>query len=110
MLKSIIEANQQHNHIPDYTFELVRDTVMIRPRNDFKEVYSEPEKPNAMDKVILRGSGHETAKRFAKGWCTHYLEGEWRSWLGGKKTVPDNPEGSFVGFVKAYAVKHGSAR
>lgn len=110
MLKSIIEANQQHNHIPDYTFELVRDTVVMRPRPDFKEVYSEPEKPKAMDKVILRGSGHETAKRFAKGWCTHHLEGEWRSWLGGKGSIPENPEGSFVGFVKSYVQKHGAAR
>jgi hypothetical protein len=110
MLKSIIVANQKHNHIPDYTFELKGDTVVMRPRSDFTDVYSEPEKPNAMDKIILRGSAHETAKKFAKGWCTHHLENEWRHWLGSKGTVPDKPEGSFVGFVKAYSEKHGSAR
>ena len=110
MLKSIIEANHQHNHIPDYTFELNGDTVIMRPRSDFTDVYSEPEKPNAMDKVILRGSGHETAKRFAEGWCTHHLETEWRNWLGSKGAVPDNPEGSFVGFVKAFVQKNGAAR
>jgi hypothetical protein len=110
MLKSIIIANQKHNHIPDYTFELTGDTVVMRPRNDFKEVYSDPEKPTAMDKIALRGSGHETAKRFAEGWCTHHLEGEWRNWLSGKGTVPENPEGSFVGFVKAFVQKNGAAR
>lgn len=110
MLKSIIAANITHNHIPDYTFELSGATVVMRPRRDFTEVYSEPEIPTAMDKVILRGSGHETAKRFAQGWCTHHLEGKWRNWLGGKGVVPENPEGSFVGFVKSYVSKNGSAR
>ena len=33
-----------------------------------------------------------------------------RNWLAGKGIVPNNPEGSVVGFVKAYVEKHGSAR
>ena len=110
MLKSIIDANQHYSHIPDYTFELVGDTVTMRPRRDFIDAYCESEKPSAMDKVILRGSGHETAKRFAEGWCTQHLEGEWRNWLSSKGSVPENPEGSFVGFVKAFVQKNGAAR
>lgn len=110
MLKNIIEANQTHNHIPDYTFQLKDDTVVMRPRSDFADVYSEPKKPSTMGRVILRGSGHETAKRFAQGWCTHHLESEWRYWLGTKNTIPENPEGSFVGFVKSYVKRNGSAR
>ena len=110
MLKSIIEANHQPNHSPDYTFELNGDTVIMHARSDFTNVYSEPEKPKAMYKIILRGSGHETAKRFAEGWCTYHLETEWRNWLGSKGTVPNNPEGSFVGFVKTFVQKNGAAR
>ena len=68
MLKSIITANQKHNHIPDYTFELAGDTVLMRPRSNCTDLYSEPEAPSAIDKVVLRGAGHEMAKRFAQGW------------------------------------------
>ena len=110
LMKSIIEDNAKHGHIPDYTFELDGELVKIRPRKDFTDTYNVPEKPSAIDKIIIRGSGMETAKKFAAGYDLYFLESEWRDMLAVKKSIPDNPEGSFVSYVKWYVKKHGAAR
>ena len=107
MLKSIIEANQQHNHIPDYTFELKDETVIIRPRNSFKEAYTPA--PKSISRVVLRNGVHEAAKKHAQGWDTHFLESEWRMMLSQKNDVPENPEGSFIGYIKWYVKENGGA-
>jgi hypothetical protein len=110
LMKSIIEDNTKYGHIPDYTFELDGDLVKIRPRRNFIDTYAASEKPTALDKVIIQGSGMETAKKFAAGYDLYFLESEWRNMLAAKKSIPDNPEGSFVSYVKWYVKKHGSAR
>lgn len=109
MLKSIIDDNHKHKHIPDYTFEMNDDLVVIRPRRDFTDAYSEPETPDAIDKVILKPSTIEVARKFAGGYDIYFLEGTWRDFLMRKQAVPDNPDGSFVGFVKKYVAKNGRA-
>lgn len=110
LMKSIIADNAKHGHIPDYTFELDCELVKIRPRKDFTDAYTTPEKPNALDKVIIRGSGMETAKKFAAGYDIYHLQEEWREMLAAKKSIPESPEGSFVSYVKWYVKKHGNAR
>lgn len=109
MLKAIIDDNQQHHHIPDYSFEMNNDLVVIRPRKDFTDTYSEPEKPDAIDKVFLKPSTLEVARKFAGGYDIYFLEGTWRDFLMRKQAIPDNPDGSFVGFVKKYVEKNGRA-
>lgn len=110
LLSGIIEDNQKHDHIPDYTFELDGDLVKIWPRPSFTEKYSEPEEPSALDKVFLKSQTIERAQRLAEGWDVAYLEREWRYMLGLKKTIPEKPDGSFIGYVKWYVQKNGSAR
>jgi len=110
MVKAIVEMNQVKKHIPDYSFELDGDMFIVRPRPEFSEIYTENEKPKAIDKIIIRQSGMETAKKFAAGYDLYFLEGEWRDMLAAKKSIPDNPEGSFVSYVKWYVKKHGTAR
>jgi hypothetical protein len=110
MVKAIVDLNLKKKHIPDYSFELEKDLFIIRPLSEFTDIYSEPEKPCAIDKVIIRQSGMETAKKFAAGYDLYFLEGEWRDMLAAKKSIPENPEGSFVSYVKWYVGKHGTAR
>ena len=110
MMKSIIDANVKHRHIPDYTFELAGDLIKIRPRGEFTEIYTEAETPDAIDKVKLKPSTMEVARKFNGGYDIYFLEGEWRSMLQIKKALPDNPDGSFIGYVKWYVRKNGSAR
>ena len=110
MMKSIIDDNTTHKHIPDYTFELVGDLIKIRPRGDFIEIYTEAETPDAIDKIKLKGSTMEVARKFNGGYDIYFLEDEWRGMLQVKKALPDNPDGSFIGYVKWYVKKHGTAR
>jgi hypothetical protein len=109
MVKAIIDDDRQENHIPDYRFELDGDLFIIRPRSEFLDVYTEPEKPKAIDAVRLKDSAYTSARKVAPGYDVHFLEREWRNWLAGKDTLPDNPEGSFVGFCRSYLKKHGAA-
>ena len=109
MLKAIIDDNREHHHIPDYSFEMTDDLIVIRPRRDFTETYSEPETPDAIDKVTLKSSTFEVARKFAGGYDIYFLEGTWRDFLMRKQAIPDNPDGSFMGFVKKYVEKNGRA-
>jgi len=108
MMTNIIEANQKHGHIPDYTFEIEDDLVTIRPKRAFSEAYKPP--PSSVDRVPLKHGIHERAKKYASGWDVYFLEAEWRAMLQSKNTLPEKPEGSFIGFVKWYVEKHGNAR
>jgi len=109
MLKNIIEDNKLHEHIPDYTFELEKDLVIIRPRGGFTETYSD-DKPLALDRIQLKPSTIEVARKFAGGYDIHgFLIPEWKEMLVIKKSMPENPDGSFVAYVKWYVQKHGSA-
>jgi plasmid replication initiation protein len=111
MLKNIIEANNKHAHIPDYTFILDGETVVIRPRREFKDIFTEAESPTQIDQIRLKSSTHEVARKFADGYDLYgFLEPEWRSMLHDKKSMPENPDGSFVAYVKWYVSEHGPAR
>lgn len=109
MVKKIIDDNKEHQHIPDYTFELKKDLVVIRPRGTFIEVYSEDEKPSEVDKIKLKPSAFEIGRKQAAGYDIYFLEREWRNMLVAKKSIPDNPEGSFVQYVKWYVNQNGAA-
>jgi len=110
LIKSIINDNTKHGHIPDYTFELVGDLVKIRPRRDFTEMYAAPAEPTQVNKINLKNTAIEAARKIAAGYDVYMLQSEWREMLSTKKTMPENPEGSFVAYVKWYVQKHGSAR
>ena len=109
MLKAIIDDNATHRHIPDYAFELNDDLVIIRPRKDFTDIYTEADTPSAVDQVHLKPSTYEVARKFNGGYDVYFLEGEWRGMLQSKKAIPENPDGSFIGYVKWYVRKHGTA-
>lgn len=107
MLTKIIEDNLEHGHIPDYTFELADDVVSIRPKAAFRKAFEEL--PAMVAQVVLKTEAHTAAKKCAMGWDTHALEQKWRDMLHIKEEVPDNPEGSFIGFVKWYVSENGYA-
>ncbi len=109
LMKSIIDDNAKHNHIPDYTFELAGELVKIRPRSSFTGVYTEAGTPNAIDQIKLKPSTNEAASKCSGGYHRYHLEQEWRAMLQSKKAIPENPDGSFIGFIKWYVEEHGSA-
>jgi hypothetical protein len=110
MVKAIVDMNVEKNHIPDYTFELDGDMFIIRPRSDFSDMYAEPESIGAIDQIRLPNSAYNTARKHAAGYDLYFLEREWRDMLNGKRSIPQNPSGSFVNFVKSYVQRNGAAR
>ena len=110
MVKAIVDMNDEKNHIPDYTFELDGNLFIIRPRSEFTDIYTEPETLDALDQIALPSSAYDNARKQAGGYDLYFLEREWRDMLNGKKSVPDNPSGSFVNFVKSYVTRNGEAR
>ena len=109
MVKAIIDDDKKHGHIPDYSFDIEGETVIIRPRGDFIDIFTEPEKPSVLDQVEISERGREAARKYASGYDLHFLEREWRLMLGAKQSIPENPDGSFIQYVKWYVQKHGSA-
>jgi hypothetical protein len=110
LIKAVIDGNAMHDHMPDYTFELEGELVKIRPRAAFTEIYLEAESPAAIDQIRIKTTAFEAARKFSGGYDVYFLEQEWRSMLHGKKAMPENPDGSFIGYVRWYVEKHGKVR
>ena len=110
MVRTIVDMNDEKAHIPDYTFTLENDLFTIRPRGQFTEIYTDTETSGAIRRLTIMSSGYESARKFAAGYDIYYLEEEWRSMLYARNSVPKNPEGSFVNFVKKYVKTNGPAR
>lgn len=102
MVKAIVDMNIEKNHIPDYTFELDGDLFTIRPRPEFSDIYAEPETVDALDQIRLPETAYRSARKIAPGYDVYFLEREWRDLLTRKQSIPGNPSGSFVNFVKRY--------
>jgi len=102
MVKAIVDMNIEKNHIPDYIFELDGDLFTIRPRPEFSDIYAEPETVDALDQIRLPETAYRSARKIAPGYDVYFLEREWRDLLSRKQSIPDNPSGSFVNFVKRY--------
>ena len=110
MVKAIVDTNNEKNHIPDYTFELQDDLFIIRPRSEFTDIYAEPEQVAAIDQIRLPDTAYRNARKHAAGYDIYFLEREWRDMLGSKQSIPQNPSGSFVNYVKSYVQRNGEAR
>ena len=109
IMKAINDDNITHQHIPDYSFELDGNLIKIRPRGDFTDKYTDAETLDTVDKVVLNSSTMEVARQFNGGWDVYFLECEWRCMLQAKKALPNNPDGSYIGYMKWYVCKHGRA-
>jgi hypothetical protein len=110
MVKAIVDMNNKKNHIPDYTFELDGDLFIIRPRSEFSDIYTKPETIFTLGQISLPDTAYRAAHKAATGYDVYFLEREWRDMLSGKKSIPQNPSGSFVNFVKSYVQRNGAAR
>lgn len=114
MLVKIIDENAEHEHIPDYTFTRDGDVVYIRPKPEFQALFNRPtpatDVDRAIDAIRLKPQTYENAKKHAGGWDIYgIVEQEWRRMLKATESVPDSPDGSFVGFVKWYVKQNGIA-
>jgi len=105
LVVKIMEDDEQHGHMPDYSFRFDRDTVVVHPKDDTAQE-TRP-LPSQTDKIRLRPTTYEKAKEAAPGWDVYAIEQEWRDWM---VEPPQNADAAFLGFCKKWYEKRGRAR
>ena len=94
------------NHLPDYTvtFDAETDKVTFQNRGTMKAALTAVSEPwgGRLDNDV-----YGDARNVAPGWDVHYLEQEWRVWLGENEIVPKNPERHFAKFCQSWFEKRG---
>lgn len=101
MVAAIIDADHEHNHMPDYSFRLEGGIVTVRPKPSFTEAYADPTPQIAL---FLKPETYEQAREAAPGWDIHGLEQEWRSWM---TEPPRNADAAFIGFCRKWFERRG---
>lgn len=112
LIEAIATANQTHGHFPDYDIALEDELFVVRPKADFLNNYLPNGNADGFDADAIRlPSGiNEVIRPNAGGYDLYFLETQWRAMLATKKSKPDNPTGSFRGFVQWYVKENGAAR
>lgn len=96
LIGKIIVDDEQHDHMPDYTFTIEGDNVVVRP----KRLIEEQLPPPNLSSLHLKGDTYDAARRAAPGWDVHHLETEWRSWIVDKGIAVKDADRHFVSFCK----------
>ncbi len=96
LLGKIIDDDAQHDHMPDYLFQIEDDNVLVRPKRDIMQTAL----PLGISSLRLAADTHEDARRLAPGWDMHHLENEWRSWVLEKGISVKDPDKHFLSFCK----------
>lgn len=93
------------DHLPDYlvNFDEKEDMVTFQNRGTMKAALAPVEPWTGRLDADVFGD----ARNAAPGWDIHYLEQEWRSWLGEHEIVPKHPERHFVKFCQSWFEKRG---
>lgn len=99
-LKAIIADNTEHQHIPEYDFEMDDlEIITVKPRKDVKtslEIEATAGLPPLKTQTL------EDAKVIAsnKGYDVYALEQEWRDWVITKQIKVYEPNMNFIKFVE----------
>jgi Replication initiator protein A len=94
LLQTILADDQEHDHLPDYSFTLNGSIVEIRPKSgNFT-----PTLPGLL--IRLSPAIYETGRALAPGWDIHTIESEWRAWIEKKGITPRRAEAHFLAFCK----------
>ena len=98
-----VRALAKSDHLPDYhvTFDGQTDMVLFQNRGTMKAVLPEAEAWAGYLDADIYGD----ARNVAPGWDVHYLEQEWRNWLGENEIVPKSPERHFMKFAQSWFEK-----
>lgn len=103
LLSSIIEEDELHSHIPDYSVRFLDDDKVI-----FQNRGSNPRLSGSSQPIDfvghISGDGYEEARLVAPGWDVYEIEREWRAWL---TEPPRNIDAAFVGFARKWYERRG---
>lgn len=102
LVGKIIEDDQQHDHMPDYAFELSDEKLIVRPKRPARQA-SLP-----LFSMQLDPDTHEKARGEAPGWDVRYLEQEWRGWCADSNIEPNHTDAHFLKFCQSWYAKRGA--
>lgn len=102
LVKTIADADEHHQHMPDYSVRLTDDDFVT-----FESRGSVGRRSNYGGVALLDHGDYEAARAAAPGWDVYQIECEWRSWCADKKTAPKRPGAHFVRFCKSWFEKRG---
>lgn len=112
MIKTICRKDRNERHIPDYSFDVQADILIVTPKPEFIEAYNPPKPLSLLGKrPLLAGTTIDKAREISKGWCPYAIEDDWNAWMADNgMTAPDKPDAAYLGFVKKWVERRGSAR
>jgi plasmid replication initiation protein len=96
LVGNIIADDEQHNHMPDYTFSFDGECLVVRQKKEG----AQKALPFSGVSGPLRGETIEQARQFAPGWDVHALEAEWRAWIAEKGIEVRDPDKHFLSFCR----------
>lgn len=91
LVSKVIEDDAEHDHMPDYAFEMEEDMLVVRPKTQGTLALG----PDLSSDV------YEMARRAAAGWDVRTLEADWRDWVVSKAIVVKNADQHFLSFCKS---------
>lgn len=110
LLQGIVQADVEHNHLPDYQIRLEGDLVVFTNKGTMlpKEEVLAPSPGAGLTGPALMAFTMEEAKVVAPGWDVYMLEQEWRVWMDdGGLEMPRDPDKAFLGFCRRWFEKRG---
>ncbi len=104
LVKSICETDADEHHMPDYTFRLMADILIVRPRPEFAAALKgesyQAALPFSGGALRVSGDAIEEGRALARGWDIHAIEEEWRCWVSDKGIAVKNPDAHFRDFCR----------
>ncbi len=103
LILRIVQEDERHGHFPDYSLHMDAEIIVFSTRGTV---------PCPQDAVFdgpLDPEAYHDARTAAPGWDIHFLEREWRKWLGENEIEPKHPARHFVKFCRTWYEKRGTA-
>jgi hypothetical protein len=105
LVGAIVEEDQAHSHIPDYSIEFGEDDLVIFCSRGTAGMV--PTRYVVPTNTKLNPLTFEQARDVAPGWDIYYLEREWRDWM---TEEPRDWDAAFIGFCRKWYDRRGSPR
>jgi len=94
MITKVLNVNADDPYIPDYSFVLEGDLLVVRPLANTKTTFDTTRLPQ------LDPDTYEQGRTFAVGWDIRVLENEWRTWIVKDKIKVHDVDAHFLKYCK----------
>ena len=101
LLRTIIADDLAEDHMPDYSYAIDGNAVLIRPKRERRS------RTGFEASFHLDADTYEAARAAAPGWDVYHLEAQWREWIALKRITPKHPDRHFLAFCKQRGPERG---